>query len=148
VFGVTERDGSNGNSHRPGRLRAIGSSVAVLALAGVAAVAGTPGTPTAKATDKDCPDFKSQREAQLFFEAHGGPDEDPHGLDGGDGDGVACEDRPPPRLEPGVGPIQSVLDWYADLTAFLQLLIGGVILILLEEFFRRVVWRHVGEPSP
>lgn len=43
--------------------------------------------------DRDCSDFASQREAQEFFEAAGGPDIDPHRLDG-DGDGVACESLP------------------------------------------------------
>ena len=40
--------------------------------------------------DKDCADFKTQREAQLFFEADGGPTNDPHNLDR-DKDGVVCE---------------------------------------------------------
>ena len=35
-------------------------------------------------------DFSSQAEAQAFYEAAGGPAEDPHRLDG-DHDGVACE---------------------------------------------------------
>lgn len=41
-------------------------------------------------TDRDCPDFTSQRAAQEFFEASGGPTKDPHNLDR-DGDGKACE---------------------------------------------------------
>jgi len=40
--------------------------------------------------DRDCGDFRSQRQAQRFFEAAGGPTRDPHRLDGDD-DGVACE---------------------------------------------------------
>src|SRR3989338_10487305 len=40
--------------------------------------------------DKDCGDFRTQREAQLFFESNGGPSNDPHGLDR-DGDGYACQ---------------------------------------------------------
>ena len=40
--------------------------------------------------DLDCSDFSEWREAQSFFESQGGPDEDPHGLDG-DGDGIACQ---------------------------------------------------------
>lgn len=40
--------------------------------------------------DYDCGDFSSQREAQDFFEAEGGPYDDFHNLDR-DGDGVACE---------------------------------------------------------
>ena len=40
--------------------------------------------------DRDCGDFSTHREAQAFFIAAGGPDRDPHRLDG-DGDGLACE---------------------------------------------------------
>ena len=40
--------------------------------------------------DRDCGDFESQGEAQRYFEALGGPAEDPDELDG-DGDGMACE---------------------------------------------------------
>ena len=43
--------------------------------------------------DKDCRHFATQREAQRFFEANGGPHRDPHRLDG-DRDGVACEALP------------------------------------------------------
>ena len=43
--------------------------------------------------DRNCSDFGTWREAQDFFEAEGGPAEDPHGLDR-DGDGVACESLP------------------------------------------------------
>lgn len=43
--------------------------------------------------DKDCPDFSTQREAQVFFEANGGPSDDPHNLDR-DGDGRVCETLP------------------------------------------------------
>lgn len=49
----------------------------------------------APAADKDCADFASQRAAQIFFIKHGGPQYDPHRLDG-DNDGVACEDNPCP----------------------------------------------------
>ncbi|HZG83441.1 MAG TPA: thermonuclease family protein [Paenibacillus sp.] len=44
----------------------------------------------ALAPDRDCGDFATQREAQAFYEAAGGPERDPHRLDG-DGDGIACE---------------------------------------------------------
>lgn len=44
--------------------------------------------------DRDCSDFSSQQEAQRFFEAEGGPAQDPHGLDGNDNDGLACESLP------------------------------------------------------
>ncbi|MDC3417432.1 thermonuclease family protein [Aquibacillus salsiterrae] len=43
--------------------------------------------------DKNCSDFNTQDEAQAFFEAAGGPDQDPHNLDG-DGNGVVCESLP------------------------------------------------------
>ncbi|MQA01007.1 MAG: hypothetical protein GEU80_17110 [Dehalococcoidia bacterium] len=49
---------------------------------------GTPSTDL-----RDCTDFATQPEAQAFFEAEGGPAQDPHGLDF-DGNGVACEDLP------------------------------------------------------
>lgn len=43
--------------------------------------------------DRDCADFDTQEEAQEFFLAAGGPEKDPHGLDG-DNDGIACEKLP------------------------------------------------------
>ncbi len=43
--------------------------------------------------DRDCADFATQAEAQAFFIAAGGPEQDPHRLDG-DNDGVACEALP------------------------------------------------------
>jgi micrococcal nuclease len=43
--------------------------------------------------DRDCADFDTQQEAQAFFIAAGGPEEDPHRLDG-DHDGVVCETLP------------------------------------------------------
>ncbi|HKP54024.1 MAG TPA: thermonuclease family protein [Chloroflexia bacterium] len=43
--------------------------------------------------DRDCADFATQAEAQAFFIAAGGPEQDPHRLDG-DNDGVACENLP------------------------------------------------------
>ncbi len=39
--------------------------------------------------DKNCGDFSSWENAQSFFEVAGGPEKDPHRLDG-DGDGIAC----------------------------------------------------------
>lgn len=47
--------------------------------------------PTGEA-DKDCKDFKTQREAQAFFEANDPPN-DPHRLDR-DKDGRVCETLP------------------------------------------------------
>ena len=42
--------------------------------------------------DKDCTDFRTQRDAQAFFEAND-PANDPHGLDR-DKDGRVCETLP------------------------------------------------------
>lgn len=44
--------------------------------------------------DRDCSDFDTHKEAQAFFTAAGGPDRDPHRLDGTDNDGLACESLP------------------------------------------------------
>jgi len=46
-----------------------------------------------KGLDRDCSDFDSQKEAQAFYEAAGGPEKDPHRLDP-DRDGIACESLP------------------------------------------------------
>ncbi len=50
-----------------------------------------PSFPPLRGADRDCSDFRTQPEAQAFFEASGPGD--PHRLDG-DGDGVACESLP------------------------------------------------------
>ncbi len=42
--------------------------------------------------DRDCSDFKTQAQAQRFFERHN-PARDPHRLDA-DHDGIACESLP------------------------------------------------------
>ncbi|MFQ3542848.1 thermonuclease family protein [Halobacillus rhizosphaerae] len=44
--------------------------------------------------DRDCGDFDTHADAQAFFEAAGGPQSDPHRLDGNDKDGIACESLP------------------------------------------------------
>lgn len=44
--------------------------------------------------DRDCGDFDTQQEAQIFFEAAGGPEKDSHRLDGNDDDGLVCESLP------------------------------------------------------
>ncbi|MGE3961467.1 MAG: excalibur calcium-binding domain-containing protein [Dehalococcoidia bacterium] len=43
--------------------------------------------------DLECSDFPTQADAQILFEAAGGPEVDRHGLDA-DGDGLACEELP------------------------------------------------------
>ena len=45
----------------------------------------------AAATDKDCSDFSSWKQAQHYYKTHGGPRYDPDRLDA-DHDGIACED--------------------------------------------------------
>jgi len=48
--------------------------------------------PAAAFRDRDCSDFKNQRQAQRFFKKHkGSKKNDPHRLDA-DHDGRACED--------------------------------------------------------
>src|SRR5262245_37837774 len=81
----------------PRRLTLLTLLIAVTALMATSADA-----PTAKAADKDCSDFSTQRQAQDFFIANGGPGSDPHRLDG-DGDGVACETLPCPCGASGGG---------------------------------------------
>ena len=44
--------------------------------------------------DKDCSDFSTWEEAQRFYEKNGGPERDPHRLDGPDKDGLVCESLP------------------------------------------------------
>jgi endonuclease YncB( thermonuclease family) len=55
----------------------------------------------ARAQDRDCSDFDNQAEAQQFYE-NSGPG-DPHGLDGDDNDGRACESLPCPCAGGGGG---------------------------------------------
>lgn len=64
----------------------------VLALAafGLTALAPSPATAI---VDRDCGDFATQAVAQAFMLAGPG---DPHGLDGSDNDGRACESNPCP----------------------------------------------------
>jgi len=58
------------------------------ALAAVLALAFT--AAPAPASDKDCSDFSTWKQAQRFYKNHGGPQRDPHRLDA-DHDGIACE---------------------------------------------------------
>ncbi len=72
----------------------------ILVLLGAAAlivclISALPAAATAHRLDKDCDNFKTQKEAQIFYIKHGGPRYDPDDLDGDD-DGVACEDNPCP----------------------------------------------------
>lgn len=61
--------------------------VATLAITLVASSA----TPATAFRDRDCSDFKNQRQAQRFFKKHGGTKKrDPHGLDANH-NGIACE---------------------------------------------------------
>jgi endonuclease YncB( thermonuclease family) len=59
------------------------------------AAAGLTGAGPAAAADRDCSDFDTQRQAQRYFVAKGGPQRDPDNLDS-DGDGTACESNPCP----------------------------------------------------
>jgi hypothetical protein len=65
---------------------------AALVLAAAALIAAA-AVPAAAFQDKDCADFKTHRQAQHYYKAHGGPRYDPSHLDA-DHDGKACEDLP------------------------------------------------------
>jgi hypothetical protein len=66
----------------------IRTTVAAFVLAG-AATLSLSGTALAQQTDRDCPDFSTQAEAQAALDSRAG---DPERLDR-DKDGIACEDR-------------------------------------------------------
>lgn len=75
---------------------ARGSTAILISLLGLL-LAGLVGLSASAAygADKDCGDFATQKGAQDFYIANGGPESDPHGLDSDD-DGVACESNPCP----------------------------------------------------
>ena len=80
----------------PHRLDRNGDGVACQSLPGAPDTADADPAPTATPmpekdfVDRNCSDFDDWAAAQAFFEAAGGPEDDPHRLDG-NGDGVACE---------------------------------------------------------
>ena len=49
--------------------------------------------------DRDCSDFATRHQANVFYRAAGGPADDRHALDD-DGDGVPCESIPTPTFMP------------------------------------------------
>ena len=76
----------------------LGALVASLMAVGAAHADGQQRGPTsaqASQKDRDCGDFATQRQAQLYFISIGGPAVDPDRLDS-DGDGIACESNPCP----------------------------------------------------
>ena len=85
-----------GPDEDPHRLDRDGNGIACEALP------GAPSDSSDDFVDRNCTDFDTWQEAQNFFLAAGGPDEDPHRLDH-NGDGIVCEsldgapaDDPPP----------------------------------------------------
>lgn len=76
----------------------VAALFAVLALNVSPAVASHQGT-----SDRDCSNFSTQAAAQDYYEAHGGPSQDPDRLDS-DSDGVACESNRCPCRGPGQNP--------------------------------------------
>ena len=62
-------------------------SYRVVVEGGDSSVSSTP------SSEINCSDFSSQASAQSYFQAAGGPSNDPHGLDS-DNDGIACEHLP------------------------------------------------------
>lgn len=87
----------------------LGLIAALLSAVGTIAIA----TPAHAIVDRDCSDFSTQRQAQLFFLNAGGPGSDPHRLDA-DHDGVVCETLPCPcyygKQKPGSKPKPSTPD--------------------------------------
>lgn len=67
--------------------------VTILCLVVVIGCGGQSDSSRSVTGDRDCDHFSTHAEAQEFFEAQGGPADDPHRLDG-DNDGVACESLP------------------------------------------------------
>ena len=78
-----------GQPTRRGMVRIVIAAVLL-----VAAAFSAHASPSA-ARDVNCSDFSNQASAQAWFVAHGGPAQDPAGLDA-DHDGVACESLPCP----------------------------------------------------
>lgn len=81
----------------PHRLDGNGDGVACESLLDIFKEDPEPSLPESEAlpteddfVDWDCGDFNSWQEAQDFFESEGGPESDPHRLDGNK-DGIACE---------------------------------------------------------
>lgn len=81
----------------------LGLVAALLSFAGATATL----SPAQAFVDRDCSDFGTQKQAQIFFLNAGGPSSDPHRLDA-DNDGVVCETLPCPcyygTKKPGAKP--------------------------------------------
>ena len=100
---LLELPSQQSNSHSPSVPGPAYQSTPVPALASANEPAATPVITPATAplfTDHDCSNFLVWRGAQDFYEAQGGPEDDPHGLDK-DGDGVACQSLPGAPEVPG-----------------------------------------------
>jgi hypothetical protein len=78
-----------------GKMKRIASIVTALLMLMAVAIPATAQQrgPSGADGSYNCADFDTQPEAQAFFEAEGGPDQDPNNLDA-DNDGVACEALP------------------------------------------------------
>ena len=91
---------AGGPTSDPHNLDSNGDGIACESLPGSPKQAPPTPTPIPSATpaepeepDRNCSDFDTWQEAQDFFLNAGGPNSDPHGLDGND-DGIACESLP------------------------------------------------------
>ena len=77
-------------------MRSLGAGAVMLVVSAIVAGSGQAGEmPDARAADRDCSDFTSQREAQDYYLRIGGPGSDPDRLDADD-DGSACDSLPCP----------------------------------------------------
>ena len=99
-------EAEGGPESDPHRLDHDGDGIACESLPGAPKPATATPTPDSRATtptpgtvydpdgpDRNCSDFDTWAEAQAFYEAAGGPESDPHGLDR-DRNGIACESLP------------------------------------------------------
>jgi endonuclease YncB( thermonuclease family) len=102
------------------------------------------------AADRDCSDFATQAAAQRFFLDQGGPQSDPHLLDG-DGDGVACEDNPCPCSSQTGGPGHGIADLprvVRQPAKVVRVVDGDTVVVRLDQTHRLADVRLVGIDTP
>jgi len=124
----------------------------LLALTPLVLVLSLLGMPSAHAVvDKDCADFSTQKQAQIFYLKAGGPQSDPHRLDY-DHDGVACETNPCPcytgtQLPDGddtsTGPTRVV-----QMARITRVVDGDTVKVRLTDTGRRRTVRMIGIDTP
>jgi len=119
-------------------------------LAASATLASLPPPTTAeaaRASDRDCSGFASQREAQRYFESRGGPNSDPDRLDA-DGDGRACDSLPCPCGSGGGGPRPEPKPRRPDFPARIVRVTDGDTIVVRSGAGRRFKVRLIGIDTP